>query len=113
MYEERRWGTYKVIDRHETADRQSRSLTKHLCIKAGKNISYQRHSYRDEVWTFVEGKGILVIDGETKEIQQGDVVYIRKVQKHAVKAITDLHFVEVQMADKLVEEDIERFEWDW
>lgn len=113
MYEERRWGTYKVIDRHETADRQSRSLTKHLCIKAGKNISYQRHSYRDEVWTFVEGKGILVIDGETKEIQQGDVVYIRKGQKHAVKALTDLHFVEVQMGDRLVEEDIERFEWNW
>lgn len=113
MYEERRWGTYKVIDRHETADRQSRSLTKHLCIKAGKSISYQRHSHRDEVWTFVEGTGILVIDSETKNIQRGDVVYIRKGQKHAVKAITDLYFVEVQMGDMLTETDIERYEWTW
>lgn len=113
MYEERRWGTYKVIDRHETADRQIRSLTKHLCIKAGKSISYQRHSHRDEVWTFVEGTGILVIDGETREVQQGDVVYIRKGQKHAVKAVTDLHFVEVQIGDILEEKDIERFEWNW
>lgn len=106
-------GNIKVIDRHETADRQSRSLTKHLCIKAGKSISYQRHFHRDEVWTFVEGTGILVIDGETREVQQGDVVYIRKGQKHAVKAVTDLHFVEVQMGDVLEEKDIERFEWNW
>jgi mannose-1-phosphate guanylyltransferase len=78
-----------------------------------KSISYQRHFHRDEVWTFVEGTGILVIDGKMKEVQQGDVVYIRKGQKHAVKALTDLHFVEVQMGDRLVEEDIERFEWNW
>lgn len=113
MYEERRWGTYKVIDRHETADQQSWSLTKHICIKAGKSISYQRHFHRDEVWTFVEGTGIWVIDGETKEVQQGDVEYIRKGQKHAVKSLTDLHFVEVQMGDVLEEKDIERFEWNW
>ena len=54
-----------------------------------------------------------MIDGKMKEVQQGDVVYIRKGQKHAVKALTDLHFVEVQMGDRLVEEDIERFEWNW
>ena len=113
MYEERRWGTYKVIDHYETADQQSRSLTKHLCIKAGKNISYQRHSHRDEVWTFVDGTGILVVDDVIKEIKSGDVIYIRKGQKHAVKAVSDLHFIEVQMGDNLIEEDIERFRLDW
>lgn len=113
MFEERRWGTYKVVDRYEAQDGHNRSLTKHLCIKAGKSISYQCHFHRDEVWTFVDGTGILVIDEETKKIQQGDVVYIRKGQKHAVKAITDLHFVEVQMGDRVIEEDIERLEWDW
>ena len=45
MYEERRWGTYRVIDRHVTQDERSRSLTKRLCIKAGKSISYQVHFY--------------------------------------------------------------------
>ncbi len=113
MYEERRWGTYKVVDRHEASDKQCQSLTKHLCIKAGKNISYQVHAHRDEVWTFVDGIGKLVIDGKITDVKSGDVVYIRKGQKHAAKAITDLHFVEVQMGDRLIEEDIERFEWDW
>ena len=113
MYEERRWGTYKVIDRYEAQDKHSRSLTKHLCIKAGKSISYQVHFHRDEVWTFVDGKGKLVLDGEVRDIKSGDVVFIRKGQKHAVKAVTDLHFIEVQTGDKLVEEDIERFDYNW
>lgn len=49
MYEERRWGTYKVIERYEGQDGSNRSLTKHLCIKSGKSISYQAHTHRDEV----------------------------------------------------------------
>lgn len=113
MYEERRWGTYKEIDRYATQDNHCQSLTKHLCIKAGKNISYQSHFHRDEVWTFVDGTGRLVIDGKVKEVKSGDVVFIRKGQKHAVKAITDLHFVEVQIGDELIEEDIKRYDYNW
>lgn len=113
MYEERRWGTYKVIDRYVARDGCTRSLTKHLCIKAGQNISYQVHFHRDEVWTFVDGTGKLVLDGEIREVKSGDVVLIRKEQKHAVKAVTDLHFVEVQIGDRLTEEDIERFDFSW
>lgn len=43
----------------------------------------------------------------------GDVVNIKKGIKHVVKAITDLHFIEVQSGDQLVEEDIDRFDWEW
>lgn len=113
MYEERRWGTYRVIDRHVTQDERSRSLTKRLCIKAGKSISYQVHFYRDEVWTFVGGTGCLVLDEEVREVKNGDVFFIRKGQKHAVKALTDLHFIEVQLGDELTEEGIERFDYHW
>lgn len=38
-------------------------------------------------------------------------VYIHKGQKHVVKAVTDLHFIEVQTGDVLEENDIERMEW--
>lgn len=113
LYEERRWGTYKVIDRYETPDKQSCSLTKHLCIKAGKSISYQQHFHRNEVWTFVDSIGLLVLDGKIREIRKGDVVSIRKGQKHAVKALTALHSVEVQIGDKLMKEDLKRFYWEW
>ncbi len=112
MYEERRWGVYRVID-SVTYDDGYRSLTKNLTVKAGKNISYQVHRHRDEVWTFVDGEGLLVLDGEVSRVGRGDVVHIRKGQFHAIRALTDLQFIEVQTGDQLVEEDIERFSWEW
>ena len=112
MYEERRWGEYKVIDTVEFPDGY-KTLTKQLKIKSGKGISYQVHRHRDEVWTFVDGEGMLVLDDEVTKIGRGDTVCIRKGMKHAVKAVTDLLFIEVQSGDLLVEEDIERFDWNW
>ncbi len=112
MYEERRWGMYRVLDTEEYVD-GNKSLTKHLRLKAGKNISYQIHHHRDEVWTIVDGNGILVIDGIEKEVKRGDVIHIMRGQLHALKAKADLTLIEVQIGDKLIEEDIERFDWDW
>jgi mannose-1-phosphate guanylyltransferase len=112
MYEERRWGEYKIVDTIEFPDGH-KALTKQLVVKAGKYISYQIHSYRDETWTFVDGEGVLVIDGETRPVRRGDVVNIKSGMKHAVKAVTDLRFIEVQSGSQLLEEDTERFEWKW
>lgn len=112
MFEERRWGEYKVMDSIEFPD-GFKSLTKQLKIKAGKGISYQVHRHRDEVWTFVDGKGELVLDGVRSVVGRGDTVTIKKGVRHAVRAVSDLTFIEVQSGDLLVEEDIERFAWDW
>lgn len=112
MYEERRWGTYRVIDSVDLPD-GSKSLTKSLTLKAGKNISYQIHRHREEVWTFIDGEGLLLLDGEVTKVCRGSVAHIRKGQKHAVKALTDLAFIEVQNGAPLVEEDIERLWLDW
>lgn len=112
MFEERRWGEYKVVDTAEFPDGY-KSLTKQLKIKSGKCISYQVHRHCDEVWTFVDGKGELVLDGVRSVVGRGDTVTIRKGVKHAVRAISDLTFIEVQSGDLLVEEDIERFDWEW
>ncbi len=112
MYEERRWGEYKVIDKIEFPDGH-KALTKQLFLKAGKNISYQVHHHRDEVWTFIDGEGRLILDGIETKVGRGVTVNIKKGTMHAVKAITDLRFIEVQSGDSLVEEDIERFDWEW
>jgi len=112
MYEERRWGEYKVLDYNQYED-ENKSLTKHLTIRAGKAISYQKHNYRDEIWTIVDGEGELLLDGKVSRVQRGDVAYIMKGQLHAMHAITDLQFIEVQIGMELAEEDIERFEWEW
>ena len=112
MYEERRWGSYRVLDSTTYSD-GSMSLTKVLQIKSGRYISYQIHNNREEVWTVVDGEGVVVLDGERRNVSRGDVVVINQGQKHAIKATTDLQIVEVQMGSSLVEEDIERFEWEW
>lgn len=112
MFEERRWGEYKVIDTAEFSDGY-KSLTKQLKIKSGKCISYQLHRHRDEVWMFIDGEGELILDGILSVIGRGDTVTIRKGVRHAVRAISDLTFIEVQSGDLLVEEDIERFDWEW
>ena len=112
MYEERRWGSYKVISNLTFPD-GARALTKLLCITAGKNISYQIHHHRDELWTFVDGEGELVIDDVQRTVRRGDVALIKAEQRHAVRATTDLKIIEVQSGSQLIEEDIERFEWTW
>lgn len=112
MYEERRWGTYRVLDDTRYAD-GSHSLTKSITLKAGKNISYQVHHHRSEVWTFVEGDGLFVLNGREQRVKSGDTVVIPVGHHHAVKALTRLTFIEVQSGNPLVEEDIERTEWEW
>ncbi len=112
MFEERRWGEYKVVDMTEFPDGY-KTLTKQLIIRAGKHISYQIHHHRTEVWTFIDGEGELILDDVKTIVKRGDTVCIKKEMKHAVRAITDLRFIEVQSGDLLIEEDIERFDWDW
>lgn len=112
MYEERRWGTYRVIDHMEFPDGYC-ALTKQLTLNPGCSISYQRHAYRDEVWTFIDGEGMIVLDGERHAVKRGDVFKIPRGQMHALKAVTALSFIEVQTGSNLVEEDIERFPYEW
>ena len=112
MFEERRWGTYRVLDDACYAD-GSHSLTKSITLHPGKYISYQIHHHRTEVWTFVEGEGIFVLDGQARRVKAGDTVIIPVEHYHSIKALTELTFIEVQMGNPLIEEDIERFDWDW
>lgn len=112
MYEERRWGNYCVLDNARYED-GTRSLTKTIHLNAGKHISYQLHRHRSETWTCVDGEGIFVLDGERRLVKRGDVMNIPLGHHHAIKAVTDLTFIEVQIGNPLVEEDIERFEFKW
>jgi mannose-1-phosphate guanylyltransferase len=112
MYEERRWGTYRVLDDTTYSD-GSHSLTKSVTLKPAKHISYQIHHHRAETWTFVQGEGIFVLDGVEQYVKAGDTVHIPVEHYHAIKALTELTFIEVQCGNPLIEEDIERFEWVW
>ena len=104
MYEEKRWGDYKVLDYDLYKDGE-KSLTKHP--------EYELHCLRDEIWTVIDGIGDLCIEGHVRNVRRGDIAYITKGQKHSMQAITDLHYIEVQIGSELTEKDREIFEWKW
>lgn len=113
MYEKRQWGEYKVLNLVQSQNGKENSLTKYLYVEPGRGLSYQWHHLRDEVWTITDGEGIFVLDGEVRTVTRGDVLYIKKEQKHAMASRIGVGFVEVQIGTELVEEDIERQPWDW
>lgn len=112
MYEERRWGWYRVLDTKTFPDGTT-MLTKRICIAAGKNLSYQFHHMRSEIWTVVAGEGEFALDGELFSVKTGDVLRIPAGAKHGIKAITEMEIIEVQMGTRLVEEDIVRLFMSW
>lgn len=112
MYEERRWGYYRVLD-YKTLEDGREVLTKRICIEAGKNLSYQQHFRRSEIWTVIAGKGEVVLNGQYSSIQAGDVLKVPLGTIHSIRAITDLEIIEVQTGTELVEDDIIRLCLSW
>ena len=108
LFEEKRWGEYKVLEENNFDN--IKTLTKHLILKQGKSISMQLHNHRDEIWTIINGEGNFTLDNVTRLVKCGDVIDIKKGQKHKITALTDLHIIETQIGDQLIEEDIERFD---
>lgn len=112
MYEERRWGSYRVID-YIKYDEGREALTKRICIKADRSISYQMHYKRSEIWTFISGEAQVILNEKLYSVKPGDVVRIPEGMKHSILALTDVEFIEVQTGSELVEEDIVRICMDW
>lgn len=112
MYEEMRWGSSRVIDIATFPD-GTQSMTKSITVKAGNNICYQSHCFRNEVLTILNGKGEIVVDDDVRTIDSGNVVDIPAGHKHAIRAVTDLFLIEVQTGTSLIDDDVECFEWNW
>ena len=107
MYERKRWGKYRIIEGNQN------SLTKKLILEPGKQISYQYHECRKEIWTIISGEGILYLDGIKSKVGVGDVVKISENMKHGIKAETEMEIIEVQIGNKMTEDDIVRIEMEW
>ncbi|MDP9728061.1 sugar phosphate nucleotidyltransferase [Alicyclobacillus tolerans] len=111
MYEERRWGSYRVLDYQKLEEGEV--LTKWIEISPGCNLSYQKHFHRTETWTILEGHGEVALDNRIFPIGAGDVVRVYAEQWHAIRALDRLKLVEVQRGSELIEEDILRRYMEW
>ena len=56
---------------------------------------------------------MLAEDDGVRTVSKGESVIIHKEGCYSIKVIDELHIIEVQIGDELIEEGIERFEWDW
>lgn len=112
MYEERRWGHYKVVDYVKYPEGYE-VLTKRIHIRAGSHISYQLHRQRSEVWTVINGAADIVLNERPYQVKSGDVVRIPEGTRHSIRGITDVELIEVQTGTELIEEDIVRICSGW
>jgi len=111
MFEERRWGSLKVIDisRKENV----LTMTRRVKLKGGMNSSLHFHENRDEIWTILSGEGKLLRNGDVICLKPGDSVRIPKLAKHAILADSDLDIIEIQIGSSIGSEDITRLIYDW
>ncbi|MCM3701058.1 sugar phosphate nucleotidyltransferase [Paenibacillus macerans] len=110
MYEERRWGWYRILDYSKSENNEV--LTKRLCIKAGFHFSYHYHNMRTEIWTVTAGRATLVLDGIAQVVTAGAVIEIPSGTRHCLKAQEDTELIEVQIGMVTVDDDIVRLEED-
>ena len=105
----RPWGKYSVIK-----DEPNYKL-KVIEVKPGHRLSYQYHNKRSEVWTIVKGSGEVTIEGNTKIVNYGDCITIKKSEKHRIKNNSNkvLVFIEVQTGSYFGEDDIVRIDDDY
>lgn len=108
-HDKRPWGDYFVLSDADT------HKVKRIVVKPGGRLSYQYHHKRSEVWTVVEGKAVVTLDGVEKEFKVGEVVVIPQGTKHRVENREEdsLVFIEVQTGTYFGEDDIVRIEDDY
>lgn len=111
MYEERIWGWSKVLDYAKYENEEM--VTKRICIAENKNSTYHYHNLRNEVWTIIRGEGELVLDNDIRRVKAGDIIHIPAGKKHAIRAIRELEFIEVQTGKEVVDTDFVRLYANW
>jgi len=108
-YDERPWGSYQVL-----LDLPYCKV-KHITVKPGQRLSYQKHQFRYERWTVIKGQATVVLNGSNKYLEKGQSIEIPLGAAHRLANITSdiLEIVEVQMGSYFGEEDIIRLQDDY
>ncbi|WJH32392.1 cupin domain-containing protein [Paenibacillus sp. CC-CFT747] len=58
-------------------------------IPPGTSIGYHRHKNDEEMYIILEGRGLMTMDGETREVKAGDAVLNRPFGSHGLKNHTE------------------------
>ena len=108
MRVERPWGWYEELTHGDNYK------VKRLLVRAGCQLSLQRHRHRSESWTVVEGSGDLLCGDQWLPAHAGLMLSIPCGVIHRARGgDQNLIILEVQHGDDLREDDIERLQDDY
>ena len=102
----RPWGSFEVL-----LTKKNYQL-KRLKINPKQKISYQKHRYRSEHWIVVDGIACITKNNKVYNLKKNQSIDIPKGAKHRVenKTLKPIVIIEIQSGEKLLENDIIRFE---
>jgi mannose-1-phosphate guanylyltransferase/mannose-6-phosphate isomerase len=102
---ERPWGRYTVIDTGPGFQ------VKQVVVDPGKRLSLQLHEHRAEHWVVVQGKALITIGEEMREVSTNESVFVPLKTPHRLenRGQEPLRIIEVQTGFYLGEDDIIRF----
>jgi mannose-6-phosphate isomerase-like protein (cupin superfamily) len=102
----RPWGRWEVL---ETGDGFA---VKRITVNPGAILSLQLHHHREEHWVIVKGRARVTRGDQILELGRNQAVFIPVETAHRIEnpGAEPLEFVEVQVGDKLDENDIVRLE---
>lgn len=104
---ERVWGNYRVLEH-----RPGFYKVKHLEVLPHKSLSLQRHQFRSEHWTVIQGIATVVLNDKELTLQPHDSLQIPLGALHKLQNQQDtpLIILEIQVGQLTEEDDIIRFE---
>ena len=107
--EYRPWGNFHII-----AKGQGYQI-KEMNINPGKKQSLQRHKNRSEYWQVIDGLGMVYLEDSKFKLEKMIIYYIPQKDLHRLENIGNnlLKIVEIQIGEKISEDDIERIEDDY
>ena len=107
--EQRPWGNFHII-----AKGQGYQI-KEMNINPGKKQSLQRHKNRSEYWQVIDGLGMVYLEDSKFKLEKNDNIFIPQGDLHRLENIGNnlLTVVEIQVGEKISEDDIERIEDDF
>ena len=110
-FEERKWGSFFNLF-------QTKNIkVKELIIEPGKEISFQRHFKRNEIWLVSSGACYVkfanknnIKDSKEKKLNKYDHYHVPVEAWHQIINSFDepVHIIEIQYGDECIEEDIQR-----
>jgi len=91
--EERPWGNFERFTLNQV------SSVKILTVKAGEELSLQKHHKREEFWRILSGTGSVVVGEEIISAHSGDEFFIPIETNHTIKAEEEMKVLEISLGE--------------